>query len=60
MALKTKKPNFTSANASEQLALIISYIDELTSEIEFKFDTLSSAVERLRQMNANSERSDAK
>ena len=51
MALKTKKPDFSSIEPEERLSALNNYIDELTDEVEFRFDVLTEAVERLRRMN---------
>lgn len=53
MALKTKKPNYGSANTEEQLSCLIEYIDELTEEIEFRFDVITEAINKLRIIMSN-------
>ena len=59
MALKTKKPGFSSLDATEQLSSLIDYIEELSDEIEFRFEVLTSSVEKLRRLVGNTEGSDA-
>lgn len=59
MALKTKKPGFSSLDATEQLSSLIGYIEELSDEIEFRFEVLTSSVEKLRRLVGNTEGSDA-
>jgi len=54
MALKTQKPSFSSTDMGEQISTLISYVEELANEIEFKFEILSGAVEKLRQIISKS------
>ena len=53
MALKTQKPNYGSSDTEEQLSFLIEYIDELTEEIEFRFDVITEAINRLRIISNN-------
>lgn len=59
MALKTKKPGFSSANETERLSMLIAYIDELTDEIEFRFEAIATALEKLRAAASGNGGSDA-
>jgi len=48
MYLKTLKPTYSGLDTLEKISVLISYVEELGDEIAYRLETLSQAVENIK------------
>ena len=55
MALKTKRPDYSSEDTKVKLDNLIGYIDSVCEEIEFRLESIQKMILKIRRVNSGND-----